>query len=63
MSTGAGVAEAALLAALADRRPGHALPAAFARQPELHVLELDRIWRRGWLLGAQSAELPAPGDQ
>jgi glycine betaine catabolism A len=53
---------AALQDALDAVVPGHALPAAFALHPAIHALEVERIWRRSWLLGALSAELPQPGD-
>jgi glycine betaine catabolism A len=51
-----------LAAALAEHRDGHALPTAFTVDPAIHDLELERIWRRSWLLAALSIELPAPGD-
>lgn len=51
-----------LQAALAQHRPGHALPQAFHTSPEIHAHELDAIWRRSWLLAGVSAQAPEPGD-
>jgi Rieske 2Fe-2S family protein len=46
-----------------DSRPdGMSLAQPFYLDPELYRLELDRIWRRGWLFAAHSCELPNAGD-
>jgi Rieske 2Fe-2S family protein len=52
----------ALPAALAEHRPGHALPRAFALDPEIHARELDAIWRASWLFAGVSAQARDPGD-
>ncbi len=52
----------ALPAALAEHRPGHALPRAFALDPEIHARELDAIWRASWLFAGVSAQAREPGD-
>ena len=48
--------------ALAERRPGHALPRAFAVDPDIHARELDAIWRASWLFAGVSAQAREPGD-
>jgi hypothetical protein len=35
---------------LAGQTPGYTLPQAFHLDPDVYRLELERIWRRGWLL-------------
>ena len=52
----------ALQAALAQHRPGHALPRAFALDADIHVRELDAIWRASWLFVGVTSQVPAPGD-
>jgi Rieske 2Fe-2S family protein len=52
----------ALQSALAAHRPGHALPRAFALDPEIHERELDTIWRASWLFAGVSAQAREPGD-
>ncbi len=52
----------ALDAALTAHRPGHALPRAFALDPEIHERELDVIWRASWLFAGVSAQAREPGD-
>ena len=49
-------------AALSGHRPGHALPGAFAVDPEIYDHELDAIWRAGWLCVGASAQAAAPGE-
>jgi glycine betaine catabolism A len=48
---------------LAGQTPGHTLPQAFHLDPEVYRLELERIWRRGWLFAAHTAELRHAGDR
>ena len=48
---------------LAGRAPGYTLPQAFHLDPEVYRLELERIWRRGWLFAAHTAELRHAGDR
>jgi Rieske 2Fe-2S family protein len=51
-----------LSAALAEHRPGHALPRSFALDPDIHARELDAIWRASWLFAGVSAQAREPGD-
>jgi glycine betaine catabolism A len=55
-------APAAVTAALAEHRAGHALPRAFALSAAIHAHELDTIWRSSWLFAGVSVEARAPGD-
>ncbi|HEY6526995.1 MAG TPA: aromatic ring-hydroxylating dioxygenase subunit alpha [Solirubrobacteraceae bacterium] len=48
--------------ALAEHRPGHALPRAFAVDPDIHARELDAIWRASWLFAGVSAQAREHGD-
>ncbi len=45
------------------RRPAYTLPQALHLDPEVYRLELERIWRRGWLFAAHTAELRHAGDR
>ena len=47
---------------LAGQTPGYTLPQAFHLDPEVYRLELERIWRRGWLFAVHTAELRHAGD-
>ena len=51
-----------LLDALAEHRAGHALPAAFALDPDIHEYELETIWRASWLFAGVSDQAREPGD-
>jgi Rieske 2Fe-2S family protein len=46
----------------ADVTPGRTLPQRFYTDPVIFAAEMDKVWARGWLFAALSAELPAPGD-
>ncbi len=57
----------ALLDTLAERaaRPmeeAQAMPGDFYVNPELHELEMERIFRRDWVYVARADEVPEPGD-
>jgi Rieske 2Fe-2S family protein len=41
---------------------GSALPGEFYSDTEIYQLDLDRVWRRGWLFAGHSCEVPEPGD-
>ncbi len=41
---------------------GHALPRPFYRDAELYEVELDKIWRHGWLFAGFACQIPAAGD-
>ena len=43
-------------------QPGHALPRPFYRDSILYEVELDTIWRRGWLFAGFTCQIPEPGD-
>lgn len=47
---------------LAKCRPGWSLPREFYFDAEIYRLDLDRIWRRGWLFAGHSCEIPKAGD-
>jgi Rieske 2Fe-2S family protein len=54
---------AAGVQSLLDRQPtGHSLLAPFYSNEDVYQLDLERIWRRGWLFAAHSCEIAAPGD-
>jgi glycine betaine catabolism A len=48
---------------LAGQTPGYTLPQAFHLDPGVYRLELERIWRQGWLFAAHTAELRQAGDR
>src|ERR1051325_3880356 len=43
-------------------RPGWSLPGAFYHHETVYRLDLERIWRRGWLFAGHTCEIPEPGD-
>jgi Rieske 2Fe-2S family protein len=47
---------------LAECRPGWSLPGAFFTDEAIYRLDIERIWRRGWLFAGHSCEIPSPGD-
>ncbi len=47
---------------LAARNPGWSLPGEFYREADLYGLEVERIWRTGWLFAGHTCELSQPGD-
>lgn len=47
---------------LAQRTPGHTLPAPFYLDPEVYALDLRAIFGRHWILVATEAEIREPGD-
>jgi len=38
------------------------LPARVFNDPEIHALELERVFARGWVFLGHETEIPAPGD-
>jgi Rieske 2Fe-2S family protein len=44
------------------RRSGWSLEGAFYSDEEVYRLEVERIWRRGWLFAGHSSQVPKPGD-
>ena len=55
-------AEALLARLLAAHRPGFALAREFSCDPGIYGLDLERVWRRGWLFAGHSCQVPRPGD-
>lgn len=47
---------------VARRAPGYTLEGPFFGDEEIYRLDLDRIWRRGWLFAGHSCEIPEVGD-
>ncbi len=47
---------------LAECRAGWSLPGPFYREDEVYRLDVERIWRTGWLFAGHSCELPRAGD-
>jgi Rieske 2Fe-2S family protein len=47
---------------LARCQPGWSLPRAFYSDEEIYRLDVERVWRRGWLFVGHSCEIPNPGD-
>ena len=55
-------AQALLEKLLAEHRPGHALPREFQTDSGIYQLDLERIWRRGWLFAGHTCQVKRPGD-
>lgn len=55
-------AEALLDPLLAEHKPGYALARAFQTDPGMYQLDLERIWRRGWLFVGHACQVMRPGD-
>lgn len=49
-------------ALLSQCRPGWSLPREFYFDEEIYRLDVERIWRRGWLFAGHSCEIPKAGD-
>jgi Rieske 2Fe-2S family protein len=47
---------------IARRRPGWSLESAFYNDEEVYRADLDRIWRRSWLVAGHTCQLREPGD-
>jgi len=47
---------------LADYRPGWTLSGRFFTDPAIYQLDLDRIWKQGWLFAGHICEIPKAGD-
>src|SRR4051812_22274519 len=41
---------------------GHSLLGKFYSDPTIYALDLDRVWRKGWLFAGHSCEIPNAGD-
>jgi len=44
------------------RRPGYGLPRPLYHDELLFRVEMDTIWRSGWLFAGHSCQIPKPGD-
>jgi Rieske 2Fe-2S family protein len=47
---------------VARQRPGWSLEQPFYTRDEIYCLDIERIWRRGWLFAGHSCQVPRPGD-
>jgi Rieske 2Fe-2S family protein len=47
---------------LDSRQSGYGLPRRFYHDELLYQLEMDFIWRQGWLFAGHSCQIPDPGD-
>jgi Rieske 2Fe-2S family protein len=47
---------------IAQCRPGWSLPGAFYSDEAVYRLDIERVWRRGWLFAGHCCEIPQPGD-
>lgn len=47
---------------LEERRPGHALPQAFYREPDIFEFDLEAIHARSWIQAGMEVELPEAGS-
>ncbi len=48
---------------LIERQPSaHSLLREFYSDEEIYRLDLERVWRKGWLFAGHSCEIPASGD-
>lgn len=46
---------------LRNRLAAHSLPGRFYHDPEIHQLDLQRVWYRHWIFAAPTAQLAEPG--
>lgn len=54
-------AEALLEHLVSEHEPGHALQREFSTDPGIYALDVERIWRRGWLFAGHACEVAVPG--
>ncbi|MBM3838596.1 MAG: aromatic ring-hydroxylating dioxygenase subunit alpha [Verrucomicrobia bacterium] len=54
--------DAALSALIARRKAGFSLERDFYTDESVYRVDVERIWRRGWLFAGHSCEIPNPGD-
>ena len=47
---------------IARQPPGHSLLGPFYSDEDIYRLDLDSVWRRGWLFACHSCEISQPGD-
>ena len=47
---------------IVEHEPGHGLQREFQTDPGIYRLDLERIWRRGWLFAGHTCQVKQPGD-
>ena len=47
---------------IAERKPGHGLPATFYRDPDIYERDLQRIFLNTWMYAGHHSEIPNVGD-
>src|SRR5262245_38751635 len=47
---------------IAACRPGWSLPGGFYREADVYRLDIERVWRTGWLFAGHTCEISKPGD-
>jgi glycine betaine catabolism A len=47
---------------LPSRRAGWTLPQAYFNDPNIYRMDVERIWKTGWLFAGHSCEIPQSGD-
>ena len=47
---------------IASCPPGWTLPQPFYRDAEIYRVDVDRVWRRGWLFAGYTCQIRQPGD-
>lgn len=55
-------AQALLDRLIAEHKPGYALERLFQTDPGIYQLDVERIWRRGWLFVGNTCQVKQPGD-
>jgi Rieske 2Fe-2S family protein len=55
-------AQALLDRLIAERTTGYALQREFQTDPGIYQIDLERIWRRGWLFAGHTCQVKTPGD-
>jgi Rieske 2Fe-2S family protein len=55
-------AQALLDRLIAEHKPGYALERLFQTDPGIYRLDVERIWRRGWLFVGHTCQVKQPGD-
>lgn len=48
--------------AVERRVPNHSLEGGFYHREDVYRLDVERVWRRGWLFAGHACEIPYPGD-
>lgn len=60
--TAQSLTEAQLQAILNSHREGHNFARILHQSPAIYELEMERIWRQGWIFAGFTLEIPKPGD-